>query len=135
MPIVERAIGTANVTLQQMVGAANYATLSALATTAPEISGGTVDGELFEGLVVLVSEYVFGLLADENTVITGFGTVEKVDEFSRQADFFEQCKFKEAHFREGVQHLCRIKKWHYTEPSTSRYTTKFFTDGTKGHHN
>ena len=115
--------------LRQCVGSANYNTLDALPATDPIIAGGQVGGENFEGLQSLLSDLVFALLATENRVITGFGTVEKVDDYSRSADFFDQCKAKEAHFREGVQRLCALKSWKYQYPDSDYYTTKFFTDG------
>lgn len=123
--VVDRVIGTANDYLQQCVGSSNYATLDALPDTAPEIAGGMVNGALFEGLVVLVSEMAFALLANERVVITGFGTVEKADEFSRPTDYFDTCKSKEAHFLQGVQRLCHLKGWRYTTPDTTHYTERY----------
>ena len=122
--VVSRVITTANAILQQCVGATNYATLDALTDTAPEIAGGVVDGNFYEGLSLLISEMVFALLANERIVITGFGTVEKTDEYSHSVDYFDTCKAKEAHFLQGVQQLCKLKGWRYTYPETTYYTER-----------
>ena len=127
--VVNRAINQATEILRQMVGDTNLATLAALPTTDPILIGGTVGNGYYEGLKNVMSEMVFALLAIENRVVTGFGTVEKQDEYSKGADFFDQCKAKEAHFREGVIRLCVLKGWAYSTPGTTYYTTKFFTNG------
>lgn len=127
--VVSRAINQATEILRQMVGDTNLATIAALPATDPVLIGGTVGNGYYEGLKNVMSEMVFALLATENRIITGFGTVAKVDEYSRDADFFDQCKAKEAHFREGVIRLCVLKGWTYSTPGTTYYTTKFFTNG------
>lgn len=122
--IIDRALSEANVILQQCIGATNYSALDALPSTAPEIAGGTVNGALFEGVAVLVSELTFALLANDRVVLTGFGTVEKADEFSHPTEYFDICKSKEAHFLQGVQRLCRLKSWRYTAPQSTHYTER-----------
>lgn len=84
--VLRRCIELAQLYAEKMLGQDCVSACKAVEATAPILVGGDVDGRLLLGLNKSIGYIAYALLLRDNVFLSVFGSVQKYDEYSRQAD-------------------------------------------------
>lgn len=103
--VLKRCIELAQLYAEKMLGQDCVSACKAAEATSPILVGGDVDGKLLLGLNKSIGYIAYALLLRDNVFVSAFGSVQKKDDYSQQADPQDIARM---HYAEGESGLREV---------------------------